>query len=548
MQDTMAQNIEFNKNEDLNKLLLSSLQQRLQGVYEGGGKKSAEKQKEKGKLLARERIAYLLDKGAPQIEIGALAADGMYQDVGGCPSAGVVVVIGYISGRQCIVVANDATVKAGAWFPMTAKKNLRAQEIAMENRLPIVYLVDSAGVFLPMQDEIFPDKEHFGRIFRNNAVMSSMGIIQIAAIMGSCVAGGAYLPIMSDEAMIVDKTGSVFLAGSYLVKSAIGEDVDNETLGGATTQSEISGVTDNKCPDDESCLDYIKRVFSKLGRLPDAGFDRAEAAKPKKDEKEIFGIIPEARDKQYEMLEIIHRLVDNSEFDEYKDKFGQTILCGYARIDGWAVGIVANQRKVVKSKKGEMQIGGVIFSDSADKAARFIMNCNQRKIPLVFVQDVTGFMVGSRSEQGGIIKDGAKLVSAVANSVVPKFTIIIGNSFGAGNYAMCGKAYDPRLIFAWPSAQIAVMGGAQSAKTILQIQTATLKAKGKEFSEEEENALLKKITDRYNEQMSAYYAAARLWVDAIIDPLETRKWISMGIEMANHAPIEKQFNVGIIQT
>ncbi len=548
MQDTMAQNIEFNKNEDTNKLLLSSLQQRLQGVYEGGGKKSAEKQKEKGKLLARERIAYLLDTDASQIEIGALAADGMYQDVGGCPSAGVVVVIGYVSGRQCIVVANDATVKAGAWFPMTAKKNLRAQEIAMENRLPIVYLVDSAGVFLPMQDEIFPDKEHFGRIFRNNAVMSSMGIIQIAAIMGSCVAGGAYLPIMSDEAMIVDKTGSVFLAGSYLVKSAIGEDVDNETLGGATTQSEISGVTDNKFPDDQSCLDYIKRVFSKLGRLPDAGFDRAEAALPKKDEKEIFGIIPEARDKQYDMLEIIHRLVDNSEFDEYKDKYGQTILCGYARLDGWAVGIVANQRKVVKSKKGEMQIGGVIFSDSADKAARFIMNCNQRKIPLVFVQDVTGFMVGSRSEQGGIIKDGAKLVSAVANSVVPKFTIIIGNSFGAGNYAMCGKAYDPRLIFAWPSAQIAVMGGAQSAKTILQIQTATLKAKGKEFTEEEENALLKKITDRYNEQMSAYYAAARLWVDAIIDPLETRKWISMGIEMANHAPIEKQFNVGIIQT
>lgn len=544
----MAQDIEFNKNEDLNKLLLSALQQRLQGVYEGGGKKSAEKQKEKGKLLARERIAYLLDKESPQIEIGALAADGMYEDVGGCPSAGVVVVIGYISGRQCIVVANDATVKAGAWFPMTAKKNLRAQEIAMENRLPIVYLVDSAGVFLPMQDEIFPDKEHFGRIFRNNAVMSSMGILQVAAIMGSCVAGGAYLPIMSDEAMIVDKTGSVFLAGSYLVKSAIGEDVDNETLGGATTQSEISGVTDNKFPDDKSCLDYIKRVFSKLGRLPDAGFDRADVAMPKKNEQEIFGIIPEARDKQYDMLEIIHRLVDNSEFDEYKDKYGQTILCGYARIDGWAVGIVANQRKVVKSKKGEMQIGGVIFSDSADKAARFIMNCNQRKIPLVFVQDVTGFMVGSRSEHGGIIKDGAKLVSAMANSVVPKFTIIIGNSFGAGNYAMCGKAYDPRLIFAWPSAQIAVMGGAQSAKTILQIQTATLKAKGKEFTEEEENALLKKITDRYNEQMSAYYAASRLWVDAIIDPLDTRKWISMGIEMANHAPIEKQYNVGIIQT
>jgi len=544
----MAQNIEFNKNEDQNKLLLSYLQKRLQDVYQGGGKKSADKQKASGKLLARERIAYLLDNDAPQIEMGALAADGMYEEEGGCPSAGVVIVIGYVSGRQCIVVANDATVKAGAWFPMTAKKNLRAQEIAMENRLPIIYLVDSAGVFLPMQDEIFPDKEHFGRIFRNNAVMSSMGIIQIAAIMGSCVAGGAYLPIMSDEAMIVDKTGSVFLAGSYLVKSAIGEDVDNETLGGATTQCEISGVTDNKFPDDQSCLDYIKRVFSKLGRLPDAGFDRAEAASPKKNENEIYGILPEARDKQYDMHEIIERLVDNSEFDEYKENYGQTILCGYARMDGWAVGIVANQRKVVKSKKGEMQIGGVIFSDSADKAARFIMNCNQRKIPLVFIQDVTGFMVGSRSEQGGIIKDGAKLVSAVANSVVPKFTVIIGNSFGAGNYAMCGKAYDPRLIFAWPSAQVAVMGGAQSAKTILQIQTATLKKKGKEFTEEEENALLKKITDRYNEQMTAYYAASRLWVDAIIDPLDTRKWISMGIEMANHAPIEKQFNVGIIQT
>jgi len=544
----MAQNIEFNKNEDQNKLLLSYLQKRLQDVYQGGGKKSADKQKASGKLLARERIAYLLDNDAPQIEMGALAADGMYEEEGGCPSAGVVIVIGYVSGRQCIVVANDATVKAGAWFPMTAKKNLRAQEIAMENRLPIIYLVDSAGVFLPMQDEIFPDKEHFGRIFRNNAVMSSMGIIQIAAIMGSCVAGGAYLPIMSDEAMIVDKTGSVFLAGSYLVKSAIGEDVDNETLGGATSQCEISGVTDNKFPDDQSCLDYIKRVFSKLGRLPDAGFDRAEAASPKKNENEIYGILPEARDKQYDMHEIIERLVDNSEFDEYKENYGQTILCGYARMDGWAVGIVANQRHVVKSKKGEMQIGGVIFSDSADKAARFIMNCNQRKIPLVFIQDVTGFMVGSRSEQGGIIKDGAKLVSAVANSVVPKFTVIIGNSFGAGNYAMCGKAYDPRLIFAWPSAQVAVMGGSQSAKTILQIETATLKKKGKEFTEEEEHALLKKITDRYNEQMTAYYAASRLWVDAIIDPLDTRKWISMGIEMANHAPIEKQFNVGIIQT
>ncbi len=544
----MSQDIEFNKNEDFNKMQVSFLHQRLQKIYEGGGKKSAEKQKEKGKLLARERIAYLLDKDRPQIEIGAFAADDMYKEQGGCPSAGVVVVIGYVSGRQCIVVANDATVKAGAWFPMTAKKNLRAQEISIENKLPIIYLVDSAGVFLPMQDEIFPDKEHFGRIFRNNAVMSSMGIIQIAAIMGSCVAGGAYLPIMSDEACIVDKTGSVFLAGSYLVKSAIGEDIDNETLGGATTQSEISGVTDNKFPDDKSCLNYIRNVMSKIGRLPNAGFDRVEPVLPKKDEKEIYGILPETRDKQFDMHEMIYRLVDDSSFDEYKEKYGQTIVCGYARIDGWAVGIVANQRKVVKSKKGEMQFGGVIFSDSADKAARFIMNCNQRKIPLVFLQDVTGFMVGSRSEQGGIIKDGAKLVSAVANSVVPKFTIITGNSFGAGNYAMCGKAYDPRLIVAWPSAQIAVMGGSQAAKTLLQIQTSTLKAKGQEISPEEEKKLLDTITERYNKQMSPYYAASRLWVDAIIDPLETRKWISMGIEAANHAPIEKQFNVGIIQT
>ncbi len=544
----MSQSIEQNRNEDHNKIQLSFLRQKLQEVYLGGGKKSAEKQREKGKLLARERIAYLLDPGAPSLEIGALAADGMYSEQGGCPSAGVVVVIGYITGRQCIVVANDATVKAGAWFPMTAKKNLRAQEIAIENRLPIVYLVDSAGVFLPMQDEIFPDKEHFGRIFRNNAVMSSMGIIQIAAIMGSCVAGGAYLPIMSDEAMIVDKTGSVFLAGSYLVKSAIGEEVDNETLGGATTQCEISGVTDNKFPDDQHCLDYIKRIFSKIGRLPDAGFDRIQSSPPKMEEKEIYRFLPESRDKQFDMHEIIYRLVDDSAFDEYKEKYGQTLICGYARIDGWAVGIVANQRKVVKSKKGEMQLGGVIFSDSADKAARFIMNCNQRKIPLVFLQDVTGFMVGSRSEHGGIIKDGAKLVSAVANSVVPKFTIITGNSYGAGNYAMCGKAYDPRLIVAWPSAQIAVMGGAQAAKTLLQIQTSTLKAQGKDISAEEEKELLKTITDRYNRQTSPYYAASRLWVDAIIDPLDTRKWISMGIEAANHAPVVKEFNVGVIQT
>lgn len=541
-------NLEFNVNEDLYKSHLMRLTERLNKIYEGGGKKNAAKQKEKNKMLARERIAYLLDADKPQFEVGAFAADGMYAEQGGCPSAGVVIVIGYISGKQCIVVANDATVKAGAWFPMTAKKNLRAQEISMENKLPIVYLVDSAGVFLPMQDEIFPDKEHFGRIFRNNAVMSSMGILQVAAIMGSCVAGGAYLPIMSDEALIVDKTGSVFLAGSYLVKSAIGEEIDNETLGGATTHCEISGVTDNKFNDDASCLDYIKRLFSKIGTFEKAGFDRAESKEPTANPKEIYGIIPAENSKQYDMHEVINRLVDNSEFDEYKEKYGQSILCGTARIDGWAVGIVANQRKVVKSKKGEMQFGGVIYSDSADKAARFIMNCNQRRIPLVFLQDVTGFMVGSRSEHGGIIKDGAKLVNAMANSVVPKFTVIIGNSYGAGNYAMCGKAYDPRLIAAWPTGQIAVMGGSQAAKTLLQIQVAALKSQGKEISEEEEKAQLKTITDKYNTQTSPYYAASRLWVDAIIDPLETRKMISMGIEMANHNPIVRPYNVGVIQT
>ena len=540
--------IEFNKNEDAMRQLVDQLKFRFDKIAEGGGVKNAAKQKEQGKLLARERIEYLVDKGRDFIEIGAFTAEEMYKEYGGCPAAGVVAGIGYISNQQCVIVANDATVKAGAWFPMTAKKNLRMQEIAMENRLPIVYLVDSAGVFLPMQDEIFPDKEHFGRIFRNNAMMSSMGIIQIAAIMGSCVAGGAYLPIMSDEAMIVDKTGSIFLAGSYLVKAAIGEDIDNETLGGATTQSEISGVTDNKYPDDKAALDHIRNIFSKLGTFETAGFNRIKASLPKKNQKEIYGIIPVDAGKQYDMHEVIYRLVDDSEFDEYKDKYGQSIICGLARIDGWSVGIVANQRKVVKSKKGEMQFGGVIYSDSADKAARFIMNCNQRKIPLVFLQDVTGFMVGSRSEQGGIIKDGAKLVNAMSNSVVPKFTVIIGNSYGAGNYAMCGKAYDPRLIVGWPTAQIAVMGGAQAAKTLLQIQVSGLKSKGKEITKEEENELLKKITDRYLSQTSPYYAASRLWVDAIIDPLDTRKWISMGIEAAEHAPIRKEYNVGVIQT
>ncbi|MBK9671074.1 MAG: acyl-CoA carboxylase subunit beta [Bacteroidetes bacterium] len=541
-------NLEYNRNEDVMKLLIGEMERKLEKIRLGGGQKKIDSEHAKGKLTARERIALLLDKNSPQIEIGAFVGEGMYEEHGGCPSGGVVIVIGYVSKRQCIIVANDATVKAGAWFPITAKKNLRAQEIAMENRLPIIYLVDSAGVYLPLQDEIFPDKEHFGRIFRNNAIMSSMGIVQVSAIMGSCVAGGAYLPIMSDEALIVNKTGSIFLAGSYLVKAAIGEDIDNETLGGATTHCEISGVTDYKSENDQECIASIRAIFDKMGDYEKAGFNRESPALPKKDEKEILGIFPETRDKQYDVREILERLLDNSEFEEYKELYGQSILCGLGRIDGWAVGIVANQRKVVKSKKGEMQFGGVIYSDSADKAARFIMNCNQKKIPLVFIQDVTGFMVGSRSEQGGIIKDGAKLVNAMSNSVVPKFTVITGNSYGAGNYAMCGKAYDPRLIVGWPTAQVAVMGGAQAAKVLLQIQVASMKAQGKVVSAEEEKALLDKITERYTSQTTPYYAASRLWLDAIIHPLDTRKWISMGIEMANHAPITKAYNVGVIQT
>lgn len=540
-------NIEFNKNEDVMRRMISAMNKRLEKIHEGGGKARIEKEHEKGKLTARERIAKLIDKDSKTIEIGAFAGEGMYAEHGGCPAGGVVIVIGYVSGRQCVIVANDATVKAGAWFPITGKKNLRAQEIAMENRLPIIYLVDSAGVYLPMQDEIFPDKEHFGRIFRNNAVMSGMGIIQVSAIMGSCVAGGAYLPIMSDEALIVNKTGTIFLAGSYLVKAAIGEDIDNETLGGATTHCEISGVTDYKCENDESCLKEIRKIFSKIGDYDKAGFDRIKPALPKKDPKEMYGIFPDSKEKPYDMLEIIGRIVDDSEFDEYKAGYGKSILCGLARIDGWAVGIVANQRKVVKSKKGEMQFGGVIYSDSADKAARFIMNCNQKKIPLVFMHDVTGFMVGSRSEHGGIIKDGAKMVNAQSNSVVPKFTIVIGNSYGAGNYAMCGKAYDPRLIVAWPTANIAVMGGAQAAKVLLQIQVASLKAKGEKITPEDEAKHLKLITERYESQTTPYYNAARLIVDAIIDPLDTRTWITMGIEAANHSPITKAYNVGVIQ-
>ena len=540
--------INKNKNEDAMKQLISKMKRKLDVVYLGGGEEKIKKHRAKGKMTARERIENLVDKGSRLLEVGEFAGDGMYEEYGGCPSGGVVVVIGYVCKRQCVIVANDATVKAGAWFPITAKKNLRAQEISIENRLPIIYLVDSAGVFLPMQDEIFPDKEHFGRIFRNNSIMSSMGITQISAIMGSCVAGGAYLPILSDEALIVDKTGSIFLAGSYLVKAAVGEDIDNETLGGATTHCEISGVTDYKSKDDADCLKSIRKLMDKLGAPSDAGYSREEPVEPKKDPQEICSVVPPERTMPYSMHNLLDHLLDDSDFEEYKAEYGKTILCGVGRIEGWAVGIVANQREVVKSKKGEMQFGGVIYSDSADKAARFIMNCNQKKIPLVFLHDVTGFMVGSRSEHGGIIKDGAKMVSAMSNSIVPKFSFIIGNSYGAGNYAMCGKAYDPRLIYAWPSASLAVMSGDAAAKTLLQIEVAGLKSKGKKISKDKEKKLLDTITQRYKDQTSPYYAAARLWVDGIIDPRDTRKIISMGIEAANQAPITKEYSVGVIQT
>jgi len=541
------QNLKFNKNEDVNKQAWDAVLAKLKTIEKGGGEKSAAKQKAKGKMLARERVNYLRDADSPWIEIGAFVGFEMYEEHGGCPAGGVVGGIGYVAGKQCMIVANDATVKAGAWFPISGKKNLRLQEIAMENRLPIIYLVDSAGVFLPLQDEIFPDKEHFGRIFRNNAVMSSMGIPQIAAVMGSCVAGGAYLPIMSDEALIVEGTGSIFLAGSYLVKAAIGENIDNETLGGAVTQTEISGVIDDKFPDDKSCLDRIKFLMDKIGTFKDAGFNRKEAIDPKRKAKDLFGILPDARNKPYKTLELIDCVVDNSEFEQYKEDYGKTIICGYGRINGWAVGIVANNREIVKSKNGEMQFGGVIYSDSADKTARFIMNCNQKKIPLVFLQDVTGFMVGSRSEHGGIIKDGAKLVNAMSNSTVPKFTVIVGNSYGAGNYAMCGKAYDPRLIVAWPSAKIAVMGGEQAAKTLLQIEKSRLKKLGEEITPEAEKELLDRIIAKYDKQTTPEYAASHLWVDAIINPTDTRLWLSQGLAAANNAPIEA-FNVGVIQT
>ena len=539
--------LNFNKNEDHNKLLWSAVDKKLAQIKLGGGKKQLQKLRDQGKMTARERIANLVDPKSKIIEIGAFTAHEMYEEYGGAPAAGVVVVLGYIHKRLCVIVANDASVKAGAWFPMAGKKNLRAQEIALENHLPIIYLVDSAGVFLPMQDEIFPDKEHFGRIFRNNAKMSSKGIIQIAAVMGSCVAGGAYLPIMSDESLIVDKTGSIFLAGSYLVKAAIGEDIDNETLGGATTHTEISGVTDYKVPNDAAALDKIRSLIDKLGTPETAGFNRVKPISPLKENDQLFGLLPKERNIPYDTYPLIEQLVDQGEFDEYKAGYGKTIITAYARIDGWAVGIVANQRKVVKSKKGEMQLGGVIYGDAADKATRFIANCNQKKIPLVFLQDVTGFMVGSQAEHGGIIKDGAKMVNAMANSVVPKFTVIMGNSYGAGNYAMCGKAFDPRLIVAWPSAEMAVMGGAQAAKVLMQIEASSLKKKGVKISEEEQKALFEKIKNSYDKQTKAEYAAARLWTDAIINPTETRKWISMGIEAANHAPITERFNMGVLQ-
>jgi 3-methylcrotonyl-CoA carboxylase beta subunit len=540
-------NVELNKNEDAMKMALSQLRTRLDKIALGGGKAAIERQRERNKLTARERIHYLLDEGSSFIEIGALAGYEMYEEQGGCPAGGTVAGIGMVSGRQCVLVANDQTVKAGAWFPITGKKNLRMQEIAMENHLPVIYLVDSAGVFLPMQDEIFPDKEHFGRIFRNNARMSAMGITQIAAVMGACVAGGAYLPIMSDETLMVEGNGSIFLAGPYLVKAAIGEDIDAETLGGAVTHTELSGIADYKFKTEQECLDQVKKIVSRLAPPPAPPFDRVRPQPPRQDPEGLYSVLPADPSKPYDMLEIIGRIVDDSVFEQFKEDYGKTILCGYARIEGWAVGIVANQRKIVKSKKGEMQMGGVIYNDSADKAARFIMNCNQKKIPLIFLQDVTGFMVGSRSEHAGIIKDGAKMVNAVANSVVPKITIIIGNSYGAGNYAMCGKAYDPRQIYAWPTAKIAVMGGEQAAKTLLQIQVSTLKSKGQIIDPAEEKKLLDEIKGRYDRQTSPYYAAARLWVDAIIDPAETRNVIAQGLQAAAHNPEIPEFKTGVIQ-
>jgi len=543
----VKKNDSFFRNEQSFEKLMQLVRSREEVIKLGGGRKAVDRHHKRGKLTARERIQRLIDPGSTFLEVGLFAAYEMYEEFGGAPSSGTVFGIGHIHARDVVIVANDATVKAGAWFPLTCKKNLRAQEISIENRLPIVYLVDSAGVFLPLQSEIFPDKEHFGRIFRNNAVMSSIGITQIAAIMGPCVAGGAYLPIMSDEAMIVDKTGSVFLAGSHLVKAAIGEEIDNEQLGGASIHCDISGVTDHKMANDDECLEKIRSIISKLGVRPTAGFDRITPVQPKFDSAEIHGLLPLDRTKPYDMYEVLARIVDGSEIDEYKESYGKTVITGYARVDGWAVGIVANQRAVVKTAKGEMQVGGVIYSDSADKAARFILNCNQKRIPLAFFQDVTGFMVGSRAEQGGIIKDGAKMVNAVANSVVPKFTFMVGNSYGAGNYAMCGKGYDPRLIYAWPTAQIAVMGGKQASETLLAIKVQQMEKGGAHISSEDQQKLLAEIQQRYERETNPFFAAARLWVDGIVDPVETRAVVSRGIAMATQNALFPQFNPGVIQ-
>ena len=540
-------NLEKEINEDALKMAWANLQERIRKIKQGGGKSRLKRLSEQGKLSARERINKLVDNPDDVYEVGILAAEKMYEEYGGCPSAGVVVVIGHISKKRCVIVANDSTVKAGAWFPMTAKKNLRAQEIAMENKIPIIYLVDSAGIFLPLQDQIFADKDDFGRIFRNNAKMSSMGIVQIAAIMGSCVAGGAYLPIMSDEAIIVEKTGSIFLAGSYLVKAAIGEEVDNEFLGGADTHSGISGVTDYKVKNDEAALDKIRSLIEKMGSRPLAGLKRSEIKSPKLDTKSLYGLLPKNRTQPYDTYSLLNHIVDEDSMDEYKKEYGQTLITSYAKIEGWSVGIIVNQRKVVKSKTGEMQFGGVIYGDAADKATRFIANCNQRNIPLVFLQDVTGFMVGSNAEHGGIIKDGAKMVNAVANSIVPKFTIIIGNSFGAGNYAMCGKAYDPRFMLAWPTAKLAVMGGSQAANVLLQIEKVTAKKSGTSLNAKKEKELKESIQSNYDEKTEILHAASQLWVDAVIKPEETRSWISMGIDIANQAPSEEKFNMGLLQ-
>jgi len=538
-----------NRDHWLNELRILAAQRGT--IAEGGGESAAERQRSQGKLLARERVDALIDDGTPFLELGSFAAWGLYEEWGGAPAAGAVVGIGTVRGRETVVVANDATVKAGAWFPMTCKKILRAQEIALENRLPLVYLVDSAGVFLPMQDEIFPDREHFGRVFYNNARLSAEGIYQIAAIMGSCVAGGAYLPIMSDEALIVEGTGTIFLAGAHLVKAAIGEAIDNESLGGAGVQVDISGVVDDRFPDDRAAIDHIRERIGELARPSLAPFDRAAPQEPAAEVEDLLGIIPIDRSRPYDTYAVLARLLDGSRFTEYKATYGQTLICGTGRIDGWAVGIVANSRLVVHRARGlgardrEMQIGGVIYSDAADKAARFVELMNQKGIPIVFLQDVTGFMVGSAAERGGIIKDGAKLVNVVANTVVPKLTVFVGNSFGAGNYAMCGRAYGARFFYAWPSATISVMGGDQASKTLLAIQ---LKNRGDEVSEEEKQRRLEEIQASYRAATDPRYAAARLWVDEIIDPRSTREVLARSLAAAAHQTYLPPFRQGVLQT